>query len=163
MKSFPTIFTTFHFEACEILIPSDSSSECHVLNGQLSLYLEEDQIVYEDQQTQLQNSIDALVEENMNSGKYNEASPEIIDLHYLKKPDPSESNTNDDSDGSVQKQKNRSLRIGLFVGLGTLLAVIAGVILKVTRRVRNNDDQTELQTGGVQTYLDVEEQHSSLS
>jgi chromosome condensin MukBEF MukE localization factor len=100
----------------------------------------------------------------MNSGVYDEASDDILRLHYLEKRDPTASNVSDANDGDKQvKSRNRSLRIGLFVGIGTLTAVLAGVIFRLTRRMRNNDDQTELQNSAVQTYLDVEEQRPSFS
>jgi hypothetical protein len=113
----------------------------------------------------MQESINNLIEKNMNSGVYDEASEEITKLHYLEKRDPTESNISDanDGDGQVEKRNNRSLRMGLFVGLGTLAAVLAGVIFRLTRRMRNNDDQTEMQNSQVQTYLDVEGQRRSAS
>jgi hypothetical protein len=154
--------------ACEVLTSSassDSTSECFVIKGQLSIFLDEDQVVNQDQIIQMQESINNLIEKNMNSGVYDEASEEITKLHYLEKRDPTESNISDanDGDGQVEKRNNRSLRMGLFVGLGTLAAVLAGVIFRLTRRMRNNDDQTEMQNSQVQTYLDVEGQRRSAS
>jgi hypothetical protein len=150
--------------ACEVLSSSDSTSECFVLKGNMTIYLDEDQIVEEEQIIQKQESVGNVIKENMNSGVYDEASDDILRLHYLEKRDPTASNVSDANDGDKQvKSRNRSLRIGLFVGIGTLTAVLAGVIFRLTRRMRNNDDQTELQNSAVQTYLDVEEQRPSFS
>ena len=101
----------------------------------------------------------------MNSGIYNEASEEIVQLYYFVKQDPIESNSSEGTDGIVdgEKRSKRTLRMGLFVGIGALSAVFAGVVFRVTRRMRNNDDQTDMQTAGPQSFLDVEGQHSSFS
>jgi len=145
--------------SCAVLTPSDSTIECFVLQGELTIFLDEEQIVQE------QNTIDNLIESNMNLGVYNEASEEIVQLYYLEKPDPIESNINDgsDGDGQVGKRNNFSLRMGLFVGIGSLAAVLAGVVFRITRKTKNTDDQTEVQSGVVQTYLDVDEQRPSFS
>jgi len=142
---------------CNILTPSDSSSECHVLKGELTIYFGEDQMFDE------LNYVDSLIKENMNSGVYNTVREEIVQLYYFEKLEPTESNTSEGSDGNVDtgKRNNRTLRMGLFVGIGALAAVFAGIIFRVTRKMRNNDDQTEIQTTGAQPYPDVERQRPS--
>lgn len=147
--------------ACKELEPSS----CYVLNGTLQLYIDEDQIVNKDDVDKEKESIENLIQTNMNSGAYDNAHEEIEQLYFVEKLDPTESNQSDekDGDGSAAKRNNRSLRMGLFVGIGALTAVLSGVIFRVTRRMRNNDDQTEIQTGVGQTYLDVEGQRPSFS
>lgn len=139
----PDYITT---NSCNVLVSNDSRSECLVLKGELTIYIN-DQIVEE------QNRVENLIKENMNSGVYNSAREEIVQLYYLKKEDPIESNTSEGTDGKIDggKRNNRTLRMGLFVGIGALSAVFAGVVFRVTRRMRNNDDQTEMQTAGPQS------------
>jgi hypothetical protein len=131
----------------------------------MSIFLDEDQVVNQDQMIQMQERINNLIEEKMNSGVYDDASEEITKLHYLEKRDPTESNVGDTNggDGLVENRNNRSLRMGLFVGLGMLAAVLAGVVFRLTRRIRNNDDQTDMHNSQVQTYLDLEGQRRSAS
>ena len=152
--------------ACNFLTPEDSTKECFVLKGELTIYFDEDQIDEEDQRiVEVQESIRQRIKENMNEGNYDNAHEDITELLYLDKLDPSESNvsTGEEGDGQVQNGR-RNLRMGLFVGIGTLTAVLVGVVFRLSRRMRNTDDQTDMQTTGVtQTYLDVEEQSPSFS
>ncbi len=101
--------------------------------------------------------IGELIKMNMNAGNYDNADVDIIDLVYLDKMDPIESNVGKGEGGDLPQTRNRnSLRVGLFVGIGALAAVLAGVIFRLSRRTRDSDEQTELQSGGPETYLDVE-------
>ena len=129
------------------------------MKGELTIYLGEDQILEESSR------IDNLIKENMNSGVYNTTREEIVQLYYLEKLEPTESNTSEGTDGKVDpgKRNNRTLRMGLFVGMGALAAVFAGIVFRVTRKMRNNDDQTDMQTTGAQPYQDVEGQRPSFS
>ena len=145
--------------ACNTHNSSDSTSDCVVAYGELTLFVDEEQAVQE------QPRIENLIKENMNSGIYDDASEEIVRLHYLESSsDPMESNIGDGSDGTGRKSQN-SLRMGLFIGLGALVAVLAGVVFRTSRRMRNSDDQSDMQSGdGRQTYLDVDaQQQQSLS
>ena len=142
--------------ACNMQNSSDSTSDCVVVYGKLTLFVDEEQAVQE------QPRIENLIKENMNSGIYDDASEEIVRLHYLESsPDPTESNIGDGSDGTgraVGGKTQNSLRMGLFIGLGALVAVLAGVVFRTSRRMKHADDQTDMQSGGIQTYLDVDAQ-----
>ena len=127
------------------------------------MFIEEEQVVQE------QPRINNLIKENMNSGVYDNVSEEIIHLQYLESSsNPTESNNNDDGSSNGiggaagGKTTQNSLRVGLFVSLGALAAILAGVVFRTTsRRMRNSDDQTDLpSSGAVQTYLDVDAQQS---
>ena len=121
------------------------------------MFIEEEQVVQE------QPRINNLIKENMNSGVYDNVSEEIIHLHYLESSsNPTESNNDDGSNGigGAGGKTQNSLRVGLFVGLGALAAILAGVVFRTSQRMGNSDDQTNMQSGAVQTYLDVDAQQS---
>ncbi len=160
LNSHKCVFHQSSLIECSIL-SSQPGTECFVLMGDMTIYLDED--VEDDQIIEEQTRIAKLIEVNMNSGDYDNAQETIQDLYYLEKMDPTESNESEGNDGNIEKRNRRNLRMGLFVGVGTLGAVLAGVIFRVSRRMRNTDDQTEMQAGAAQTYLDVEEQRPSFS
>lgn len=157
-----TFLSSIDITACTQLSPLPET-ECFVLQGEMKIYVDNDQTVVDNQIIEEQARVAKLIEVNMNSGNYDNAQEKIQELLYFKKMDPSESNESNETDGQIQERKNRNLRMGLFVGIGTLAAVLAGVLFRVTRRMRNNDDQTEMQASAAQTYLDVEEQRPSFS
>ena len=148
--------------ACDALASSNNAGDCFVVKGELSMFTEDDQVVSEKAR------IENLIREHMNSGVFNTLSSEIIKLYYLNgSPDTKESNI-EDNDGvngieGTTKGTNKGLKVGLIVGFGALAAILAGVVFRITRRRGNNDDQTEIQEGGAQTYLDVNEQRTSFS
>lgn len=112
---------------------------------------------------QEQARIESLIKEHMNSGEFNSVSEDIVELRYLDgSPDTSESNIEDgdlcSGAGCTENNGTNGLRVGLYVGLGALIAILVGVVFRITRRMRSNDDQTETQSGIVQEYLDVDGQ-----
>ena len=95
--------------------------------------------VAEDQDTELivaeTAKIGELIKMNMNAGNYDNAHADITDLVYLDKLDPIESNVDNGEDGDLPQSINRrNLRVGLFVGIGALSAVLAGVVFRLSRR-----------------------------
>lgn len=160
VSMYPPDYVTVH--SCDALASSNNAGDCFVVKGELSMFTEDDQVVSEKAR------IENLIREHMNSGVFNTLSSEIIKLYYLNgSPDTKESNI-EDNDGvngieGTTKGTNKGLKVGLIVGFGALAAILAGVVFRITRRRGNNDDQTEIQEGGAQTYLDVNEQRTSFS
>lgn len=141
--------------ACKFLTSEDSFQQCLVLKGGMTIYVaegEDEEFIAAETE-----KIGEVIKMNMNAGNYDNAHVDIIDLLYLDKMNPIESNVDNGEDGDLTQTRNRnSLRVGLFVGIGALGAVLAGVIFRLSRRGRNGDEDTELQSGGPETYLDVE-------
>jgi len=144
---------------CNMDTLSNPTNECAVIDGELTLFTDDGQAVEE------QPIIDNLIKNNMNSGVYDGLSDKIIRLYYLSSSlDPTESNTSDGADptndngdkGAGDKTERKSLKVGLFVGLGALVAVLVGIVFGIARRMSVHDDQTDMQSGGIQTYLDVD-------
>eukprot|EP00536_Pseudo-nitzschia_multiseries_P007951 jgi/Psemu1/19111/gm1.19111_g len=141
--------------ACEVLASNGYDGECYVVKGELTMYSEEEEAVQEEERIQ------NVIRELMNSGEFNSVSEDIIQMHYLNSaPGTTESNINENDgengiDGSTTdpKTRNKGLRVGLIVGLGASVAILAGVVFRITRRIKN-DDQTEMQNSAAQTYLD---------
>ncbi|MGK3750164.1 MAG: hypothetical protein ACI8RD_002463, partial [Bacillariaceae sp.] len=145
---------------------SSTLNECVVIDGELTLFTDDGDAAKE------QFRIGNLIKENLNSGVYDDLSDKIVRLYYLdsSSSDPTESNTSDGEDvmnangseGATGRSERKSLKVGLFIGLGALVAVLAGVVFRTARKMSIiNDDQTDMQSGGIQTYLDVDAHRST--
>lgn len=144
-------------DSCDVL-----TGECSVVKGQLTMFTHVEEVEQE------QARIESLIKEHMNSGEYNSVSEDIVELRYLDgSPNTSESNIEDgdlcSGAGCAENDGTNGLRVGLYVGLGALIAILAGVVFRITRRMRSNDDQTETQSGIVQEYLDVDRDRHSFN
>mmetsp|Transcript_18671 Transcript_18671/g.21041 ORF Transcript_18671/g.21041 Transcript_18671/m.21041 type:complete len:420 (-) Transcript_18671:50-1309(-) len=150
---------------CNMDTLSNPANECAVIDGELTLFTDDGQAVEE------QPSINNLIKNNMNSGVYDSLSDKIVRLYYL--DSSSESTELNSSDGenivdgivdigdATVIPDRKSLKVGLFVGLGApLLALIFGIAFRLVRKRSIPDDQTDMQSGEIQTYLDVDAHRS---
>jgi hypothetical protein len=151
---------------CNVERSSSTLNECAIVDGELTLFTNDGEAANE------QFRIANLIKENMNSGVYDDLSDKIVRLYYLNSSssDPTESNTRNGEDevnangseSATGKSERKSLKVGLFLGLGALVAILAGVVFRTARKMSIiNDDQTDMQSGGIQTYLDVDAHRST--
>ncbi|KAL3927795.1 MAG: hypothetical protein SGARI_005227 [Bacillariaceae sp.] len=130
---------------CDSTAISDPDNGCSIIDGALTLYTTDGQA------TEEEDKIQQVIRDNMNSGAYNVVSDDIVRLVYLDTlPNPPESNTGGDGNSGTGGEdgtsgRSNQLRVGLFVGLFGGAAIIAGVLYR-TRRNRNVDDETDMQT-----------------
>jgi len=159
----PDYITT---STCNVERSSSTLNECAIVDGELTLFTNDGEAANE------QFRIANLIKENMNSGVYDDLSDKIVRLYYLdsSSSDPTESNTSNGEDevnangseSATGKSERKSLKVGLFLGLGALVAILAGVVFRTARKMSIiNDDQTDMQSGGIQTYLDVDAHRST--
>jgi hypothetical protein len=126
---------------------SDANNRCDIIDGELLLFTDNGE--GGDAASRIQD----LIRTNMNEGIYESLIPEIVRLRYLDTTPPTgESNTGDGSSSGngvndgTDENSNKDLRVGLFVGLFAGVAIIAGVLYRTKRNMRNIDDETDLQT-----------------
>jgi len=164
LSMYPPDFITSDL-ICNMDTLSNPANECAVIDGELTLFTDDGQAVEE------QPSINNLIKNNMNSGVYDSLSDKIVRLYYL--DSSSESTELNSSDGenivdgivdigdATVIPDRKSLKVGLFVGLGApLLALIFGIAFRLVRKRSIPDDQTDMQSGEIQTYLDVDAHRS---
>ena len=126
---------------------SDANNRCDIIDGELVLFTNDGDTG--DAESRIQD----VIRINMNEGIYASLIPEVVRLRYLDSaPTTGESNTGDGSSSGngvtdgTDGSSNKDLRVGLFVGLFAGAAIIAGVLYRTKRNMRNIDDQSDLQT-----------------
>jgi hypothetical protein len=145
---------------CASISVTNPDNGCNVIDGQLTLYTTDGQA------SDVTNSIESIIRENMNNGQYASTNQDIVRLTYLDTvPRQPESNTEDENTGSENNNDNADanqsgtpsqLMVGLFVGIIGVALIIAGVLYR-TRRNRLADDETDLQTANVASAMQPNE------
>lgn len=130
---------------CEAGAVSSPDNGCVVVDGEIMLFTDSGNAEEE------KALIKELIKMEMDSGAYNYVSDKIVRLRYLDLSLlPPESNLpedgNDNGNEDVSTGDGNDVRIGVFVGIFSVLLVVSVVIYSARRRTRHADDETDLQT-----------------
>jgi hypothetical protein len=93
----------------------------------------------------------ATMDEGMESGAYLPSNPQVVRLAMIDdasppgptNPDEGEGSGEGDNNGGNSSTNQNNVRVGLFVGVFGLVAILSGVLFRINRHVRDGDAELD--------------------